>query len=66
MRDTDEWLSVTEAAPVLGMSPSGVRDKIRNGVITAIQHAEGGKYRIRRSECDRYLADLESGALTAA
>lgn len=59
----DRWLSVTEAAPRIGASPSKVRDLIRNKVLHAVQHTPGGKYVVRESECDRYLADLESGAL---
>lgn len=65
MRNTDRWLSVTEASEVLGMSQSGIRGLIRAKRIKAVQHAEGGKYRIRESECERYLADLEAGTLTA-
>jgi len=62
--NTDRWLSVTEAAPVLGKSPSGVRDLIRTGRIKGMQHVAGGKYHIRESECERYLAAVEAGTLT--
>ena len=61
----DEWLAVIEAAPLLGCSPSKVRGLIWDGRIKASQHTPGGKYQIRRSECDRYLAELESRSLTA-
>lgn len=66
MRTTDRWLSVAEAAEVLGMSPSGVRQRIRDGVITARQHVPGGKYVIRESECDRYAATLDTDASALA
>lgn len=66
MRSTDRWLSVAEAAEVLGMSPSGVRQRIRNGVIAARQHTPGGKYVIRESECDRYAATLDTAPLVTA
>lgn len=62
MNSSDKWLSVTEAAPVLGRSPSGVRTMIRTKQIKAVRHAEGGKYQIRESECQRYLAELEQQA----
>jgi len=61
VRNTDRWLSVTEASEVLGMSPSGVRGLIRTERIKAVQHVPGGKYRIRESECERYLAEIETG-----
>ena len=54
----DRWLSVEEAKDVIGASASSVRGLIRDGKITAIQHAAGGKYRIRYSECARYLSSL--------
>lgn len=65
MRGSDKWLSVTEATEVLGLSPSGIRNLIRDGRLHAVQHVEGGKYRIRESECERYLAEIETGTLAA-
>lgn len=62
MRSTDKWLSVTEAGELLGLSPSGVRQRIYSGDLKARQHTPGGKYVIRESECDRYAADLESAS----
>lgn len=66
MRGSDKWLSVTEATEVLGMSPSGIRNLIRDGRLHAVQHVEGGKYRIRESECERYLAEIESAPVSSA
>lgn len=62
MNSSDEWLSVTEAVRVLGRSQSGIRTLIRTKQIKAVRHAEGGKYQIRLSECQRYLAELEQQA----
>jgi len=62
VNSSDKWLSVTEAAPVLGRSQSGVRVLIRTNQIKAVQHVAGGKYQIRESECYRYLAELEEQA----
>lgn len=65
MRITDKWLSVTEATEVLGLSASGIRGLIREGRIKAVQLTEGGKYRIRESECDRFLAEIETTTPTS-
>lgn len=65
MQNTDRWLSVSEAVQVLGRSASGIRGLIRDGKLLAVQHVDGGKYQIRLSECDRYLAELEAGTLAA-
>lgn len=65
MRNTDKWLSVTEATDVLGLSQSGIRGLIREGRIKAVQHTEGGKYRIRESECERYLTEIETAPSAA-
>lgn len=59
----DEWLSVAQAAPVIGVSPSKLRSMIWGGEIKASQHTPGGKFQILRSECDRYLATIEFRAL---
>ena len=66
MPSTDRWLSVAEAAPVIGVSPSKVRGLIRAKKLHAIQDTEGGKLRTRESECLRYLATLETPAGQAA
>ena len=66
MRNSDEWLSVTEVARRIGRSQSGVRALIREGKLVGKQHVAGGKWQVRESECDRYEAELESGVLTAA
>lgn len=62
MNESDKWLSVTEAVPVLGRSKSGIRTMIRNKEIKAVRHTPGGKYQMRLSECMRYLAELEQQA----
>lgn len=66
MRSTDRWLSVAEATQVIGRSASGVRGLIRDGKLQAVQHVPGGKYQVRESECERYMADLESSHLAVA
>jgi excisionase family DNA binding protein len=63
--NTDRWLSVAEAAPRIGRSPSATLVLIRKKAIKAIRHTPGGKYQIRESECDRYLAELEAAASAA-
>lgn len=65
MRSSDRWLSVVEASQVIGKSTSGTRGLIREGKLRAVQHTPGGKYVVRESECDRYLAELEAGTLAA-
>lgn len=66
MPSTDRWLSTAEAALILGVSRSKVRGLIRAGKLRAIQDTEGGKLRIRESECMRYLAQLEAAAVQMA
>lgn len=61
----DEWLSVAQAAPVIGASPSKIRGLIWAGALKASQHTPGGKFQLRRSECDRYVAELEARTLNA-
>ena len=61
----DRWLSVEEAKDVIGASASSVRGLIRDRKIAAIQHAPGGKYRVRHSECLRYLASLSMNSTAA-
>lgn len=66
MRSTDEWLSVTELARKLGVSASTVRGLIHSGRLHAVRHTEGGRWQTRESECDRYLAALESSNFASA
>lgn len=65
MSATDEWLSVAEVARRIGASTSTVRGLIRASQLRATQRTAGGKYVIRESECERYLAEIETGTLTA-
>ena len=65
MTTKDEWLPVTEVARRIGASPSTVRSLIRESKLRAVQHTLGGKFVVRESECDRYLAELEAGTLAA-
>lgn len=66
MRNSDKWLSVTEATEVLGKSATGIRNLIRDGLLAGRQDVPGGKYVIRESECARYLAERETPAAVAA
>lgn len=61
----DEWLSVAQAAPVIGVSPSKFRSLIWDGEIAASRDKQGGKFRVRRSECDRYNNKAASAGLIA-
>ena len=65
MTTKDEWLPVTEVARRIGASASTVRGLIRDQKLHAVRHTLGGKYVVRESECDRYLAELEAGTLAA-
>lgn len=66
LNTTDKWLSVTEASVFLGKSPSGVRALIRERRLNARQDVPGGKYVMRLSECERYLAEIESAPVPSA
>lgn len=66
MRNTDEWLSVTEATKVLGKSATGIRNLIYGGLLAARQDVPGGKYVIRESECARYVAERENAPAAVA
>lgn len=52
----EPWMTVTDVASYLQISPENVRDKARNGVLPASKF--GKFWRFRRVDIDQYLVNL--------
>ncbi len=57
-----EFLTVADAAEVLGVSPSTLRHWDRTGKLTARRHPVNGYRLYRRADLDDLLARLTGGA----
>lgn len=56
----DRWLRLTAVAERIGCSRETARQLVLGGSIKGVRHRPRGAWQVRESECDRYLADLES------
>jgi len=63
--DVDRWLRLSAVAARIGRSRETARQLVVGGSIKGVRHSPRGAWQVRESECDRYVADLESGTLTA-
>jgi excisionase family DNA binding protein len=64
MRDTttnDELLTAEQVAAMLHLHIATVWRYVREGKLRAVRLSNRGNIRIRQSELDRYLSDLETG-----
>ena len=52
-----EYLTVAEAAAVLGLHPNTVRNAIRAGKLTAYKFGDTGKWRIKQTDLENYLKE---------
>lgn len=52
------YLTTREAAVVLGVSKMTLWRYVQEGLIPAEQTAEGGWYRIRRADLEKYIARI--------
>jgi hypothetical protein len=55
---TEEWLTPKDAGRLLGIDPSSVSTRARDGRLAGSEQHDG-RWRVRRSEVDRVLAERE-------
>ena len=59
-RSAGEWLDTAQAAQLLGKDPVAVAGWARDGTLAGSVKGDDGRWRVRRSEVERVLAEREA------